>query len=136
MRDYRRNHKQNYDSPIKAIQICTDIQNHIISIKYFTVRKGISKQHVKNLQNEIIILGGDVYALLRKTELESNDSNKIHLLENTKIRVLYWINLLNRAADIGAIKGKTGMHLANQMHDLDDAIKKWIKYIKQKQNNK
>lgn len=129
MRNYSRNRKKNSESPIKAIRVCSDIQNHIISIKRFSSHEGISKEHVNNLRTEILKIGGDVYIELRKAESTVIIEEKLAILENTKYKVLYWIELINQTGDIHAIDGKTAMYLARQLNALKDAIQKWIKYI-------
>lgn len=129
MRNYSRNRKKTSESPIKAIRVCSDIQNHIISIKRFSSHEGISKEYVNNLRTEILKIGGDVYIELRKAESTVIIEEKLAILDNAKYKVLYWIELINQTGDIHAIDGKAAMYLARQLNVLKDAIQKWIKYI-------
>lgn len=128
----KRRHNHDSISPIKAVQVCSNVQNEILKIKKFKASPGNSKEYVNHLRDEIIKSMGTIFLFLINAENNKSVDVKIEslysALNETRLILIY----LTTAARISAIKAKTGTHISNMIHDLQDSIKHWIKYIENK----
>lgn len=130
MSSNRRGHNHDSISPIKAIQVCSNVQNEILKIKKFKASPGNSKEYVNNLRNEIIKTMGTIFLHLLNAENNKSVDIKINSLHAALNEIRLVIIYINTSARINAIKAKTGTHISCMLHDLQDSINHWIKYIK------
>lgn len=128
----RRGHNHDSESPIKAVQVCSNVQNEILKIKKFKASPGNSKEYVNHLRDEIVKSMGTIFLFLLNAENNKSVDVKIESLYAALNEIRLTLIYLNTAARISAIKAKTGIHIANMLHDLHDSIKHWIKYIENK----
>lgn len=128
----KRGHNHDSQSPIKAVQVCSNVQNEFLKIKRFKPSPGNSKEYVNHLRDEIVKSMGTTFLFLLNAENNKLDDAKIEslyaALNETRLILIY----LNTAAKISAIKATTGTHISYMLHDLQDSIRHWIKYIENK----
>lgn len=128
----RRGHNHDSVSPIKAVQVCSNLQNEILKIKRFKASPGNSKEYVNHLRNEIIKSTGTIFVMLLNAEQVKPIDGKLALLREALNETRPVLIYITTAVRISAIKASTGNHISNMMHDLQDSIKHWIKYIENK----